>query len=68
MTQSNVVHLTHRHTLIRGDQMELMVGKTKVIIHPCEATEEEQEQAERDLHMAMWAIAESLWEKGEEAS
>ena len=68
MTQSNVVHLNPRHKNVRGDQMEIKVGNSNVIIHPCEATEQEQEQAERDLHMAMWAIAESLWERGEEAS
>jgi hypothetical protein len=48
--------------------MELKVGNTKVIIHPCTSTPEESEQAEREMHMVMWEIAESLWEKGEEAS
>ena len=68
MKDNKVVHLNHRHTLIRGDQMELKVGKSTVIIRPCEATEEEQEQAEREMHMVMWSIAEEVWERGEEAS
>lgn len=68
MANNKVVPLQPRHTLVQGDRMEFMNGKTKLIIHPCTSTPEESEQAERELHMAMWDIAEALWEKGEEAS
>lgn len=68
MKQSNVVPLKPRNTLNRGDPMVIMNGKTTLILHPCTSTPEESEQAERELHMVMWDIAESLWEKGEEAS
>lgn len=63
-----VVPLKPRHRNNWGDPMEIKYGKTTIIIHPCESTPEESEQAERDMHMVMWSIAEELWEKGEEAS
>lgn len=68
MKTNNVVPLKQRHTLVQGDPMVIMNGKTTLILHPCTSTPEESEQAERELHMVMWEIAEKLWEKGEEAS
>lgn len=64
-TKTNVVPLKPRHKFIPGDGMELKVGNSLVIIHPCEATEEEQKQAEYELHMAAWSIIEEAFEKGE---
>lgn len=68
MANNNVVPLKQRNTLIQGDPMEIKVGKSTVVILPCTSTPEESEQAEREMHMVMWEIAEALWEKGEEAS
>jgi len=62
---NRVVPLKPRHTLYRGDQMEVRVGNTLVIIYPCESTPEEIAQAEYELHMVAWSIIEEAWEKGE---
>ena len=63
--KNRVVPLKPRHKHIPGDGMELKIGNSTVIIHPCEATEEEQKQAEYELHMVAWSIIEEAWEKGE---
>lgn len=69
MQNNNVVPLKPRHrNMTRGDSMVIKHGNTTLILHSCTSTPEESEQAEREMHMVMWEIAEALWEKGEEAS
>lgn len=62
--QSKVVPLTHRHTLIQGDEMgneekRLKHGNTVIIIRPCTASKEEQEFAEHQFHLAFWDLCDA---------
>lgn len=65
-----VVPLTHRHTLIQGDEMETEVkrykfGNIDIIIRPVYGTKEEQDIAEHQMHLAAWDLCDSVDEEDE---
>lgn len=63
-----VVPLNAPHKISRGDGMNVLekkVGNINGVIKACDASEEEQERAIYEFHMAVYAIFDEMIERGE---